>query len=144
MPIFGRSASRPVCAEAGLLGSVLGLASSRSPSARSLPREDRRKQRHASIMRASVVLTLLGLFCGSAFVMSEKSQPPLGAAPASPPAAGQVPDRAHAEARSALPAFSLGEMTYCLWSKDLGGASADDRLVADANTDSGDLYARGC
>jgi hypothetical protein len=144
MPIFGRSASRPGCAEAGLLGSVLGLASPRSPSVRPLPREDRWRQRRASIMRASVVLALLGLFCGSAVVMSEKPQLSPGAAPVSPPAAAQAPVRAHAKAWPALPALSLSEMTSCLWSKDPGGASADEWLVADANPDSGAPYARSC
>ena len=95
-------------------------------------------------MRASVVLALLGLFCGSAVVMSEKPQPPPGAAPVSPPAAAQAPVRAHAKAWPALPALSLSEMTSCLWSEDPGEAPADKRLVADANTDSGALYARGC
>jgi hypothetical protein len=144
MPIFDRSASRPGCAEADLLGSVPGLANPRSPAVRPLPRDDRRRQRRASIMRASVVFALLGLFCGSAVVMSEKPQPPPGAAPVLPPAAAQAPVRAHAKAWRALPASSLGEMTYCLWSEDPGEASADERLVADANTKSGDPHARGC
>jgi hypothetical protein len=144
MPIFGRSASRPSCAEAGLLGSVLGLASPRFPSVRPLPREDRWRQRRAGIMRASVVLALLGLFCGSAVVMSEKPQPPPGAARVSPPAAAQAPARAHAKAWPALPTLSLREMTSWLWSDDPGEAPAVRRLVADANTGSGAPYARGC
>ena len=144
MPIFDRSASRPGGAEAGLLGSVPGLASLRSPSVRPLPREHRRRQRRASIMRASVVLALLGLFCGSAVVMSESPQLPPGVAPVSPPAAAQEPVRAQAKAWPALPALSLSEMTYCRWSDGPGEASADERLVADANTGSGAPYARGC
>jgi hypothetical protein len=144
MPIFGRSASRPGCAEAGLLGSVLGLASPRFPSVRPLPREDRWRQRRAGIMRAAVVLALLGLFCGSAVVMSEKPQPSPGAAPISPPAATQAPVRAHAKAWRALPALSLSEMTSWLWPDDPAEASADERLVADAHTGSGAPYARGC
>ena len=98
----------------------------------------------ASIMRASVVLALLGVFCGSAVVMSEIPQPPADAAPVSPPAAAQAPVRTHAKAWSAMPALELSEMTSCLWSEDLGEASADERLVADANTDSGAPYARDC
>ncbi|MPR08633.1 hypothetical protein [Microvirga tunisiensis] len=62
-------------------------------------------------MRASVVLTLLGLFCGSAVVMSEKPQPPPGVAPVSHPAAAEAPVRAHAKAWRALPTLSLSEMT---------------------------------
>jgi hypothetical protein len=114
MPFFDRSASSPGCAEAGLLGRVPGLASPRPPSAQSLPREDRRKQRRASIMRASVVLVLLGLFCGSAVVMSEKPQPSPGVVPVSPPAGAQAPVRAHAKAWRALPTLSLSEMMSCL------------------------------
>jgi len=144
MPIFDRSASRPGCAEAGLLGSVPGLASLRSPSVRPLPREHRRRQRRASIMRASVVLALLGLFCGSAVVMSENPQLPPDAALVSPRAAAQGPVRAQAKAWPALPALSFSEMTSCLWPEDPDEASADQRLVADLNTDSGARYARGC
>jgi hypothetical protein len=144
MPIFGRSASRPGCAEAGLLGSVLGLASPRFPSVRPLPREDRWRQRRAGIMRASVVLALLGLFCGSAVVMSEKPQLSPGAAPVSPPAAAQAPVRAHAKAWPALPALSLSEMMSWLWPDNPSEASAHERLVADLNTDPGGPYARGC
>jgi hypothetical protein len=145
MPIFDRSASRPGRAEADLLEGVLGLASTRSPSVRPLPREERRRQRRASIMRASVVLALLGLFCGSAVVMSEKLQPPPGAAPALPPAAAHAPVRAHAKAWPALPASgSPDEMTYCLWSEDPGEALAAKRLVADAYTNPGALHGRTC
>jgi hypothetical protein len=145
MPIVDRSASRPSGAEAGLLGRVPGLASHRFPSVRPLPREDRGRQRRASIMRASVVLALLGLFCGSAFVMSENPQPPPGAAPISPPGAAQAPVRAHAEARPALPVPGpLTEMTYCLWTEGSGEAPAVRRLVAEANTDAGALHARSC
>jgi hypothetical protein len=145
MPIFDRSASRPSCAEAGLLGGVPGLASPRSPSVRPLPREDRRRQRRASIMRASVVLALLGLFCVSAVVMSEKPQPPPGAAPVSPPAAAQAPVRAHARAWPALPASSpLIQMTSFLSSEDPGENTVAKRLIADADTDPGALHARSC
>jgi hypothetical protein len=90
------------------------------------------------------VLALLGLFFGSAVVMSENPKPPPDAAPISPPAAAQAPVRAHAMAKPALLALSLSEMTSCLWSDDPGAASADERLVADANTKSGDPHARGC
>ena len=95
-------------------------------------------------MRASVVLALLGLFCGSAAVMSEKPQPPPGAAPVSPPTAAQAPVQAHAKAWPALPALSLGEMTYCLWTEDTSEAPAVRRLVAEADSDAGAPYARGC
>lgn len=138
MPVFDRYASRLNCAETGLPGRVPGLVSPGSSSVRPLPCGDRRRQRRASIMRASVVLALLGLFCGSAVVMSEKPQPSPGAALVSPPAAAEAPVRAHAKAWPALPALSLSGMTSCLWSDDLGEASAD------ANTGSGDPYARGC
>jgi hypothetical protein len=144
MPIFDRSASRPNCAEAGLLRSVPGLAQPNSLSFQLLPLDDRRRQQRASAKRASIVLALLGLFCGSAVVMSEKPQPSPGAAPISPPAAAQAPVRAHAKAWRALPALSLSEMTSWLWPDDPAEASADERLVADANTDSGAPYARGC
>ena len=144
MPIFDRSASRPGCAEAGLLGSVPGLASLRSPSVRPLPREHRRRQRRASIMRASVVLALLGLFCGSAVVMSENPQLPPDAALVSPRAAAQGPVRAQAKAWPALPALSFSEMTSCLWPEDPDEPPAASRVVAEADIDAGALHARSC
>jgi hypothetical protein len=122
MPIFDRSASRPNCAEAGLLRSVPGLAQPNSLSFQLLPLDDRRRQRRASA----------------------KPQPSPGAAPISPPAAAQAPVRAHAKAWRALPALSLSEMTSWLWPDDPGEPSADERLVADAHTGSGAPYARGC
>ena len=109
MSFLGRSASRPGCAEVGFLRVVPGMAGRGSPSVRPLRREDHRKQRHASIMRASLVLGLLGLFCGSAFVMSEKPQPPLDAATVSPPAAAQAHVRAHAKANPIPPPSSFNE-----------------------------------
>ena len=145
MPIFDRSVSQPSCAGARLLGSVHFLASLRSPSVHPPPRDDRRRQRRASIMRALVVLTLLGLFCGSAVVTSEKPQPPPDAAPVSPPAAAQGPVRVHAKARPALLVPGpLAGRTYCLWPDGSGEASADERLVADLNTDAGALHAKSC
>lgn len=80
------------------------------------------RQWRASVMRASIVLTLLGLFCGSAVVMSEKSQPP--------------PD--------AAPALYLSETTYCLWPEDAGEIPAVKRLIADADTASGAFHAKSC
>lgn len=142
MPIVDRSTPRPSCAQAGLPGSVPGLACPRFPSVRSLPREDRRWQRRASIMRAAVVLALLGLFCGSTIMMSEKPQPP-PAAPVLPPAAAQAPVRARVKAWLALPTSSLSGMTSGLWLEVPGGTQAGKRLVADSNTDSGVPYARG-
>ena len=102
MPIFDPSASRPKCAEADFLRSIFGLAKLKSLSFQLLPHDDRGRHRRASVKRASIVLALLGLFCGSAVVMSEKLQPPPGAAPGKLPAAAQAPVRAHANAWSAL------------------------------------------
>ena len=104
MPIFDHSASRPGCAEANLPQSVLGPAKPSFPSLQLLSGDFRGRQRRASVKRALVVLALLGLFCGSAVVMSERPQPPPGAAPIWLPAAAQAPVRAHAKARPALPA----------------------------------------
>ena len=145
MPIFDHSASRPGCAEAGLLRSVLGPARPRSPSVQPLPREDRGRQRRASVMRASVVLALLGLFCGSAVVMSEKPQPPPGAAPVSASCRGPSARSSTRQGQAGSAGLrSLTEMTYCLWSEDPGEAPAASRLVAEADTDSGALHARSC
>jgi hypothetical protein len=122
MPFLDRSASRPGCAEAGLLGSSLGLASPRSSFRLMLQGNYCVRQRRASVMRALIILALLGLFCGSAVMMSEKPQPP--------------PD--------AAPALSLSETTYCLWPEDAGEAPAATRLIADADTASGAFHARSC
>ena len=102
MPIFDPSASRPKCAEADFLRSIFGLAKLKSLSFQLLPHDDRGRHRRASVKRASIVLALLGLFCGSAVVMSEKPRSSLGAAPVELPAAAQAPVRAHANAWSAL------------------------------------------
>src|SRR5918995_2493419 len=102
MPIFDLSASRPTCAEADFLRSVLGPAKLKSLSFQLLPHDDRGRHRRASVKRAPIVLALLGLFCGSAVVMSEKPRSSLGAAPVELPAAAQAPVRAHANAWSAL------------------------------------------
>ena len=140
MPIFDRSASRPGCAEAGLLGSVLGLAKPRSPSVRPLPREDRRRQRRASIMRASgrprFARTVLRL--GS---RDERETPAstgccAGLASCRGPSARSSTRQGQA---SSAGLRALSEMTYCLWSEDPGEAPAAKRLVADADTDSGAL-----
>ncbi|MPR10651.1 hypothetical protein [Microvirga tunisiensis] len=142
MPIFDHSAWQPGCAEAALLRSVLGPANPSVSSFQRLSGELRGRQRRASVKRAMVVFALLGLFCGSAVVMSERPQPPPGAAPVSPPAAAQAPVRAHAKAWPALPALSLSEMTYCLWTEDTSEDPAVRRLVAEADTDAGALHAR--
>jgi hypothetical protein len=145
MAIPDHSASRPGWAEAALLRSVLGPAKPSFPSFQLLSGYFRGRQRRASVKRAMVVLALLGLFCGSAVVMSEKPPPPPGAVPISPPAAAQAPVRAHAKARPALPVPGpLAEMTYCLWSEDPGEAPAARRPVAEADTDAGALHARSC
>jgi hypothetical protein len=145
MPIFDHSASRPGCAEAAFLRSVLGPAKPTVSSFQLLSGDFRGRQRRASVKRAMVVFTLLGLFCGSAAMMSEKPQPPPDAGPVSPPAAARAPVRAHAKVRPALPVPGpLTEMTYCLWSDDPGEAPAVRRLVAEADTDAGALHARGC
>src|SRR6185295_12515805 len=105
----------------------------------------RGRQRRVSVKRALVVLALLGLFCGSAAVMSERPQPPPGAAPVWLPAAAHAPVRAHAKARTELPASeSLTEMTYCLWSEAPDEPPAASRVVAEADIDSGALHARSC
>jgi len=145
MPIFDHSASRPGCAEANLPQSVPGPAKPSFPSLQLLSGDFRGRQRRASVKRALVVLALLGLFCGSAAVMSERPQPPPGAAPVWLPAAAQAPVRAHAKARTELPASeSLTEMTYCLWSEAPGEPPAASRVVAEADIDSGALHARSC
>jgi len=73
MPFDG-SVSQPGCgAEANLLRGVPGLAKPGSPSSQLFPPDDRGRQLRASVTRASIVLALLGLFCGSAVVMSEKT-----------------------------------------------------------------------
>ena len=145
MPIFDHSASRPGCAEAALLRSVLGPAKPSVSSFQRLSGGYRGRQRRASVKRALVVLALLGLFCGSATVMSEKPQPPSGAAPVRPPAAAQAPVRAHAKAKPALPIPGpVTEMVYCLWTEGPGEAPAVRRLVAEADTDAGALHARSC
>ena len=114
-------------------------------SVRQLPRDDRRWQRRASIIRASVVLALLGLFCGSASLMSEKPQLPPDAARVSPPAGAPAPVQAHAKAAwPALSALSLSEMTYCLRSEDPGGVSVAKPLIAYTDTDPGAHHARSC
>jgi hypothetical protein len=145
MPIFDPSASSPGCAGADLLRSVPGLAKPSSPSFQLLPLDDRGRHRRASVKRASIVLALLGLFCGSAVVMSERPQPLPGAAPAGPPAGAEAPIRAYAEARPVPPAVSpLCEKTYCLWSEDPGAAPAAKHLVADADPDPGAHHGRSC
>ena len=96
MPVFDRSASRPSRAEADLLRSVLGPAKPRSTSFQQASREYRRRQRRARVTRAFIVFALLGLFCGSAVMMSDNLRPSPGAAGALPPAAAPAPFRAHA------------------------------------------------
>ena len=87
MSIFDRFASRPAGAAGHLR--VPGLAKSGSPFV--LLCGDRGGQRRARVTRALIVLALLGLFYGSAAIMSEKPQPPPGAAPVWPPATAQGP-----------------------------------------------------
>ncbi|MPR10411.1 hypothetical protein [Microvirga tunisiensis] len=145
MPIFDHSASRPGYAEAALLRSVLGSAKPSVSSFQRLSGDFRGRQRRASVKRALVVLALLGLFCGSAAVMSEKPPPPSGPAPVRPPAAAQGPVRAHVKARPGLLVPGpLTEMTYCLWSEDPGEPPAARRLVAEVDTDAGAFHARSC
>jgi hypothetical protein len=144
MPFLDRSASRPGCAEAGLLGSSLGLASPRSSFRLMLQGNYCVRQRRASVMRALIILALLGLFCGSAVMMSEKPQPPPDAAPVQPPDPVQAPVRAHAKAGPTLPALSPSGTTYCLSSEEPGEAPAAKRLIADADTASGAFHARSC
>src|SRR4051812_26830648 len=121
MPIFDPSASSPRRAEAELLRSGLDLTGPRSSFCLMLQSDYWVRQRRASVMRASIVLTLLGLFCGSAVMMSEKPQPP--------------PDAALA--------LSLSETTSCLWPEDAGEIPAATRLIADADIASGAFHARG-
>src|SRR5215218_6708362 len=103
MPIFDPSASSPGCAGADLLRSVPGLAKPRPLSFQLWPHDDGERHRRASVRRASIVLTVLGLFCGSAVVMSERPQPPPGAAPVRPPAGAEASVRAHANVWPVLP-----------------------------------------
>ena len=145
MPIFDHPASRPGCAEANLPRSVLGLAKPSFPSFQHLSGNFRGRQRLASVKRVLVVLALLGLFCGSAAIMSEKPQPPPGAAPVWHSPTAQGPVRTHAKARPSLPASeSLTDPTYCLLTEDPDEAPATSRLVVEASTDSGAHYARSC
>jgi hypothetical protein len=101
MPIFDRFASRPAGVEAGHVR-VLGLAKFGSPSV--LLRGNRGGQRRARVTRALIVLALLGLFCGSAVVTSERPHSPSVALRVEPTTVAQMHDRAHAEAWAALPA----------------------------------------
>jgi hypothetical protein len=133
MPIFDRSVSRPSCAEADLLRGVPGLSTPSSPSFPLLLRNDRWQHRRASVTRALIVLALLGLFCGSAVVMSEKTQPSPGAAPVWRAAAAQASVRAHAEVWTTLPASSR-----------LGKVPAAKRLLPDTFISSGAFHARSC
>ena len=142
MPIFDHSASRPGCAEANLLQSVLGPAKPSFPPLQPLG-DFRGRQRRASVKRALVVLALLGLFCGSAVVMSEKPQPPPGAAPTWLPAAAQAPVRAHAKARTELPASEPHRNDLLPVVGGPGEPPAASRVVA-ADIDSGALHARSC
>ena len=145
MPIFDHSVSRSGCAAADLLQSVPSLAKLRSLSFQLVSHDDRRYWR-GSVARASIVLAVLGLFCGSAVVMGEKPQPSPGVAPGWPCAETQAPVRAHAKAWRVLSALSplSGEMTLCLRSEDPSMAPAAKRLVTDADTDPGAHHARSC
>ena len=107
MPIFvDRSVSRPGCAAACLLRSVPVLAKHSDLSFQRFPLDDLGRYQHPSVTRAAIVLALLGLFCGSAIVMSEKPQPSPVAAAVWPPAAAQAPGQTHASIWPALPALS--------------------------------------
>ena len=131
MPIFDHSVSRSGCAAADLLQSYPSLAKLRSLSFQLLLHDDRRYWR-GSVARASIVLALLGLFCGSAVVMGEKPQPSPGLAPGWPCAETQAPVRAHAKAWRVLSALSRlsGEMTLCLRSEDPSMARSIGSAVA--------------
>ena len=95
MPVFDRSASRPGRAEANFLRGVLGPAKPNTTSFQRASHDSRRRQRRATVTRALIVLVLLGLFCGSAAMMSDDLRTAPDAAEISPPAAIPAPFRAH-------------------------------------------------
>jgi hypothetical protein len=70
MPVFDPAASRPARAESTFLRNVLGPAKPKTTFLRQASRDYRRRHRRASLTRALIVLSLIGIFFGSTVLMS--------------------------------------------------------------------------